>query len=141
MENESGEESDARVEVNAGKKKRKWSDNLTKKEHRSKEKDILTGITKPAIRRLARRGGVKRISSTIYPQTREVLKAFLDVVIRDSLIYTDHAQRKTVTSQDVVYALKRQGKTMYGFGIWVMYSFLISSFCLFIYNVMFEFSF
>ena len=75
--------------------------------HRSKEKDVLTGITKPAIRRLARRGGVKRISSTIYPQTREVLKAFLDVVIRDSLIYTDHAQRKTVTSQDVVYALKR----------------------------------
>ena len=78
-----------------------------KAKHRSKDKDVLTGITKPAIRRLARRGGVKRISSTIYPQTREVLKAFLDVVIRDSLIYTDHAQRKTVTSQDVVYALKR----------------------------------
>jgi len=99
-----------------------------KAKHRSKEKDVLTGITKPAIRRLARRGGVKRISSTIYPQTREVLKAFLDVVIRDSLIYTDHAQRKTVTSQDVVYALKRQGKTMYGFGIWVMY-FLIFTLC------------
>ena len=62
-----------------------------KAKHRSKDKDVLTGITKPAIRRLARRGGVKRISSTIYPQTREVLKAFLDVVIRDSLIYTDHA--------------------------------------------------
>ncbi|CAL6008111.1 Histone_H4 [Hexamita inflata] len=78
-----------------------------KAKHRSKEKDVLTGITKPAIRRLARRGGVKRISSTIYPQTREVLKAFLDVVIRDSLIYTDHAQRKTVTSSGRhVYALK-----------------------------------
>ena len=99
-----------------------------KAKHRSKEKDVLTGITKPAIRRLARRGGVKRISSTIYPQTREVLKAFLDVVIRDSLIYTDHAQRKTVTSQDVVYALKRQGKTMYGFGIWAELYYCISSF-------------
>ncbi|CAL6036388.1 Histone_H4 [Hexamita inflata] len=42
-----------------------------KAKHRSKEKDVLTGITKPAIRRLARRGGVKRISSTIYPQTRD----------------------------------------------------------------------
>lgn len=38
-----------------------------KAKHRSKDKDVLTGITKPAIRRLARRGGVKRISSTIYP--------------------------------------------------------------------------
>ena len=30
----------------------------------------IEGITKPAIRRLARRGGVKRISSFIYDDTR-----------------------------------------------------------------------
>jgi histone H3/H4 len=29
---------------------------------------------------------------------------------------TEHARRKTVTAMDVVYALKRQGKTLYGFG-------------------------
>jgi len=27
-----------------------------------------------------------------------------------------HARRKTVTAMDVVYALKRQGRTLYGFG-------------------------
>ncbi|EPB74146.1 core histone H2A/H2B/H3/H4 [Ancylostoma ceylanicum] len=27
-----------------------------------------------------------------------------------------HAKRKTVTAMDVVYALKRQGRTLYGFG-------------------------
>jgi histone H4 len=37
-------------------------------------------------------------------------------VIRDSVTYTEHAKRKTVTSLDVVYALKRQGRTLYGFG-------------------------
>ncbi|GMI30649.1 hypothetical protein TrCOL_g1372 [Triparma columacea] len=37
-------------------------------------------------------------------------------VIRDSVTYTEHARRKTVTAMDVVYALKRQGKTLYGFG-------------------------
>ena len=35
---------------------------------------MLRGITKPAIRRLARRGGVKRISGLIYEETRGVLK-------------------------------------------------------------------
>jgi hypothetical protein len=30
--------------------------------------------------------------------------------------YTEHAKRKTVTAMDVVYALKRQGRTLYGFG-------------------------
>lgn len=76
----------------------------------------LLGITKPAIRRLARRGGVKRISGLIYEETRGVLKVFLENVIRDSVTYTEHARRKTVTAMDVVYALKRQGKTLYGFG-------------------------
>jgi histone H3/H4 len=39
-----------------------------------------SGITKPAIRRLARRGGVKRISGLIYEETRGVLKIFLENV-------------------------------------------------------------
>ena len=54
---------------------------------------ILIGITKPAIRRLARRGGVKRISGLIYEETRGVLKIFLENVIRDSVTYTEHAKR------------------------------------------------
>lgn len=41
---------------------------------------LLIGITKPAIRRLARRGGVKRISGLIYEETRGVLKIFLENV-------------------------------------------------------------
>jgi histone H4 len=106
------------------------------------------GITKPAIRRLARRGGVKRISGLIYEETRGILKIFLESeqlffpfapllspspfpslpaadslppllpdVIRDSVTYTEHSKRKTVTALDVVYALKRQGRTLYGFGV------------------------
>ncbi|CAI5109441.1 BBT_HP_G0133330.mRNA.1.CDS.1 [Saccharomyces cerevisiae] len=86
------------------------------KRHRKILRDNIQGITKPAIRRLARRGGVKRISGLIYEEVRAVLKSFLESVIRDSVTYTEHAKRKTVTSLDVVYALKRQGRTLYGFG-------------------------
>ena len=86
------------------------------KRHRKVMRDNIQGVTKPAIRRLARRGGVKRISGMMYEETRTVLKTFLEQVIRDSVTYTEHARRKTVTALDVVYALKRQGKTLYGFG-------------------------
>ena len=79
-------------------------------------RDNIKGVTKGSIRRLARRGGVKRISGLIYEETRSVLKVFLENVIRDAVTYTEHARRKTVTSLDVVYALKRQGRTLYGFG-------------------------
>jgi histone H4 len=75
----------------------------------------IQGITKPVIRRLAS-GGVKRISGLIYEETRGVLEVFPENVIRDAVTYTEHAKRKTVTATDVVYALKRQGRTLYGFG-------------------------
>lgn len=87
-----------------------------KRVNRRMVKENILGITKPAIRRLARRGGVKRISSLVYDETRNVLKGFLENVVRDAVTYTEHAKRKTVTALDVVYALKRQGKTLYGFG-------------------------
>ncbi|XP_058775599.1 histone H4-like [Vicia villosa] len=87
------------------------------KRHRMILRDNIRGITKPAIRRLARRGGVKRISGLIYEESRGVLRLFLEKVIRDTVAYTEHARRKTVTAMDVVYALKRQGKTLYGFGV------------------------
>ena len=86
------------------------------KRHRKVLRDNIQGVTKPAIRRLARRGGVKRISGLMYEETRGVLKVFLENVIRDAVTYTEHARRKTVTAMDVVYALKRQGRTLYGFG-------------------------
>merc|ERR1712045_737914 len=56
-------------------------------------RESILGITKPAIRRLARRGGVKRISSYIYEETRAVLRSFLENVVRDSVVYTEHAKQ------------------------------------------------
>ena len=83
---------------------------------RRKNRDTLQGITNNEIRRLARRGGVKRISGLVYNETRDCLKKFLVSVIGDAIKYTEHAGRKTVTALDVVHALKRQGRTLYGFG-------------------------
>ncbi len=76
----------------------------------------ILGITKPAIRRLARRGGVARISDLMYGETRETLREFLVKVLGSSLKYTACSQRKTVTVMDIMYGLKFHGHTLYGFG-------------------------
>ena len=85
------------------------------KRHRKVLRDNITGITKPAIRRLARRAGVKRICGNIYEETRSVLKKFMEDILRDAVTYTEHARRKTVNVLDVVCALRRNGRTLYGF--------------------------
>jgi histone H4 len=82
---------------------------------RHSKKTLNKSITNPSIRRLARRGGVKRISSLIYEKTRDVLKMFLQNVIRDTVLYTESSHRKTVFTTDVIFALKRRGRTLYGF--------------------------
>ena len=46
------------------------------KRHRKVLRDNIQGITKPAICRLARRGGVKRILGIIYEETTGVRKVF-----------------------------------------------------------------
>ena len=40
--------------------------------------------------------------------------------MRDAVTYTEHAKRKTVVATDVVFALKRQGRTLYGFDPWII---------------------
>ena len=55
-------------------------------------RDSSQGITKQAIRRLARRGGVKRMGSDqsgdIYTETRGALKVFLSRVLDKAILYT-----------------------------------------------------
>lgn len=73
-------------------------------------------MTRGGIRRLARRGGVKRISDGIYEDTRNFVDEFLKLIVKDSVIFADNSKRKTITAMDIVYSLKRCGRTLYGFG-------------------------
>ncbi|TDZ14492.1 Histone H4 [Colletotrichum orbiculare MAFF 240422] len=85
------------------------------KRHRKIVKDTIHGITKPAIRRIARRGGVKRISTTIYGEARDALKARLTTILGDCIKFVEYRNAKTVTVLDVIHALRRLGTPIYGF--------------------------
>ncbi len=83
------------------------------KRHRKLLRNNLDGISKKELRRLARRGGVKRLNTLVYDEMRGALRDFLHNVIKHSVTYAEHARRKTVTTLDIMYALKRSGKTLY----------------------------
>lgn len=83
--------------------------------HRHAKKDPWQTITNADIRRLCRRGGVKRIKSTIYTESKTVMEQFIDKIIIDALTYTTHARRSTVSVIDIIFALKRHGITLYGY--------------------------
>ena len=66
--------------------------------------------------RLARHRGVKRINRTCYKEACAILwEYFLGSLLRDTINYTEHARRRTVTVADVVYALRRHNRPIYSF--------------------------
>ena len=79
--------------------------------------DNISSISRSAIRRLARRGGVVRVSGGIYEESRGILLFFLENVLRDAVVYTEYAGRKTVSATDIVYTVKHRGQKLYGFGV------------------------
>lgn len=59
----------------------------------------------------------KRIRKSLHKNkvTRGVLRVYLENVIRDALTNAKFSERKTVTTMDLIYALKRQGGAPYSF--------------------------
>lgn len=98
--------------------KRNKKKNLTNipPKNRKVLRDNLQGVTKGDIRRLARRGGVKRIQATIYDETRLVLRKRLEALLKDICAVVELSDRKTVCVTDVVFVLNRMGRPLYGFG-------------------------
>ena len=87
----------------------------SKRKQEDEDSFFVSGISNGAIKRLARRGGIKRISSDCYHEMRSIYLRFLDRLVNDAYSYSECAKRKTIFPIDVIYALKRQGRNLYGY--------------------------
>lgn len=73
------------------------------------------GANDRAIRRLARRGGVKRLGGASHEEARRALRDFLTDIVGATVEFTQHAGRQTVGVRDVLQALRLRGRALYGF--------------------------
>ena len=81
----------------------------TSARHKNIRSPMESGIGKQSIRRLARRGGVKRMSGLIYDAMRATANAYLESVVARSLLYLETRVGPgggVLTAMDVIYALK-----------------------------------
>jgi histone H4 len=73
---------------------------------------------KPTIRRLARRGGVKRLSITgrgsyLATTVQQAGEKFVEELVKKAITLTEGRGKKTVTASDVVRGMKMSGLTYY----------------------------
>jgi len=91
------------------------SDQKPKRKPFKKGDHVPKVVTKAAVRRLARRGGVKRFASLILPEIRTTMATFVTKLVTDAMAYADHGRRTTVTAHDVLYALRHRNVHLYGY--------------------------
>lgn len=72
-------------------------------------RDNINGITKPALKRLTYQAGVIRTSRLVYEDLRERIMDFLNLIIKDALVFTGYNKRKTVQESDVRNAFELRG--------------------------------
>ena len=72
-----------------------------------------TELSKPAVKRICRRAGTKRLTSKFLDEVRSESKDFLQRLLRNAIIYAKHFNRQTVMSRDVLLSLKQSGQTLY----------------------------
>lgn len=74
------------------------------------ETSTLKRITVPAIKRILRRAGVRRITQSIYEKIRkDVISPLLNIILEKALIFVDYNKRKTIQIHDLKGALESLG--------------------------------
>ena len=81
-------------------KPQKGSKKSTKKTKKT-FKDSVSHITEPALQRILRRAGVKRISNKVYNHLRKEIRGYLDKILFKVILITQHDGRKTVQIKDL----------------------------------------
>lgn len=76
--------------------------------------DPLLCIRKPALKRLCRRAGIKRLDGRTYGEIRSALHSYLAPIVRQALLVMKHNGRKTVSLEDILWVLKHNQTPLYG---------------------------
>ncbi|KAH6607563.1 hypothetical protein Trco_003876 [Trichoderma cornu-damae] len=75
----------------------------------------VLGIKKPALRRLARRGGIDKITEEVFQEARDAMTDYVKEVMKDIVESVEARGANIVTMDDVKYGIDRRGQTSIGF--------------------------
>lgn len=74
------------------------------------ENENINSITEPAIKRLAKEAGVKRLSKRSHDYIRSYMINFLHSVIEKCIIFAQSDKRRTLAEKDIIATLEFMGR-------------------------------
>ena len=86
---------------------------LVKRLKKNESLPVKPTIKHPSFKRLARKSGIKRLSNDAYDKINSLLENYVKSIVKSAVSVTKHADRNTVTTSDVLFALNSQQKPLY----------------------------
>lgn len=84
---------------------------------RAKEQQrAIDGLTRPAIKRLAKKGGVKRMKADVFLDTRDACSQFVSTVLDNAVVLAEFENKSSITSNHLIRALQMNNVGVIGFG-------------------------
>lgn len=81
--------------------------------NRGKNKDNIYRITKPGLKRLMYRAGVKYISGLVYEDSRNILKGFVEKIVSNSIVLAERKKHTTIMYEDGIEVLNLLNISVY----------------------------
>ncbi len=75
----------------------------------TKDQKLSEDVPHPALKRLARKGGVKRISEEVYDEMNLVVGMMLNILVRTFVTFTEHHRMKRIFPEHVKEAIRFLG--------------------------------
>ena len=72
-------------------------------------------ISKESINKLAKKAGIKSISSLIPEEIIGITRVMLEQVLKVCILVVESGDRKTITLEDIKYALENLGHKLYDY--------------------------
>ncbi|CAD7934898.1 unnamed protein product [Amoebophrya sp. A120] len=77
---------------------------------------VMTELKSVQIKRLARRGGVSRLSRKVAPEVRDLVQKWMEKFVEIMVLFCDNSNKTTIRVRDVTQTMKRvEKKTILGY--------------------------
>ena len=77
------------------------------------KENMITCFTKPAIRRLGYRAGIKRIGAKVYNEVRKDARTYMEKVLEKAIVFVENSRKKTVSTKALKAGASSIGKRLY----------------------------
>lgn len=82
---------------------------MSKPKKRVIMRDSIQGVTDNSVKRMAYKAGIRKMSKESREEVRNYVKALVEELTKEALVYAETSKRNTISAKDIINAAQSRG--------------------------------